>query len=1310
MKAHSSASGLAVNIDDSGNNGNTNSINNKKHIEYNAPACNNIFVAARIGQSLVNCLVDTGAAYSLIRKDALSINTIISPTSVQLTGVSGAPLEVLGCTELPLALDSVSKPLRLIVTNGISHKVILGRDFLTSSGCEISFKSLALSIDGHTFPLIKSTQKTSKYALVTGVTTVIKPHSVGLVKCRLTNHKRKTHSKCYISTTGLVHPSIKGGTYSSGFYNAHRGIVNVLVLNDSNEDLAVYRNMKVGTFDTVPEQFVNNVNNCYSLHSQRRHEKASPTNSPESRERLRWQGDSINQLFKILKLDELRHLTAEQIRQVKALVAEFRQIFSENDDDIGCTSLMEQTIVLDTHVPIRAKYRNIPLAHRQAAEREVKRLLDLGVIQLSESPYHSPSFLMKKPDGSFRILTDFRMLNKHVVRSYQTVPSVEMMSACWKNCKYFSKMDFIKGFYQSNLSADSTKYTATCIPGVAFFEYLKSPLGLSSSPGFFQSLVERMMMGLKSKEVVAYLDDLLSGSPTFIGMMHNLKLIFQRVLESRMLLSPKKVELFKTNLKFLGVILSEAGVSVCPDKLEAIKRMLPPKNTKGIKTFLGMTGFFRRFIKNYAKIAAPLTVLLKKDATFSWGSEQKTAWETLRQVLTESPTLIHPDVHKKFTLMTDASSYAIGSILCQEDEKGLLHPVSFASKVLTDAEQKWSIVQKELFSLKYFCEKFKTYLINQEFDVVVDNAALLHLDNFKHSHNKRLWRWFETLQNYKFHVTLKPSKANPSDGPSRLVQRGDPNIRYLPEKAEVSVNEVGTASGVDKIYNESDDLVPYNHQSIRLAQQQDPILNRVFQWIKDGMRPESSKNLSPDEKTYFNSFNRLSLKDGLLYRAWDDLKTNTEVLLLCIPHTLQEQTIKLCHTIPMSGHYGKEKTTSRLTSRFYFPKLQHKVALFIDNCDICLKKAKNHKAPKAPLQPFVASYPNDVLQIDIVEALPSTNGYHAILTMIDRFTMYAEAVPLRNTKVDTIARAVLNQYISRHGIPTAIHSDRGGNVHTADLIQALYKLMGIEKTATTAYRPQSNGGVERFNGTLKGLLWAYCQENPKNWLNCLDQVMFAYRTTVHSATGYSPFFLRYGVHPRLPVDIVAGSRPPQIESKAQNQHARDLYYKLHDVYTFVRKHLNSKQVSMKKQFDRAAHVIKYKPGDWVYVWKPAPIGCDHRKFYDHFRGPFKVVDKVTEYTFRVEIQPGKFDIVHMEKLKLGKAPRVITEELHDSTRDREIIVDENSGTHEYTNRDHLDEEPHVWAPSQEVPEGRPFRNRNPVRRLVYGDHFAQSEQ
>ena len=1278
---------------------------NDSKLSSSTPSINiyssNIYVAGTIGSLLVNCLVDTGAAYSLCSENIVPSDTVLAPTSIQLKGVTGTPLCITGTVNLPVKFGTTLRSVQLIVAKGLSHQVILGRDFMSATDCEISFKNLTLTINDETLPLIKASCRPSKHVLVANASLSIKPRTVGLIRCNLMKHKpnnRKYRTQAYISTTGIVHPQIKTVASSSGFYNSRRGIVEVLVCNDSESDVVIHRNMKVGTFDTLSHGFVNNVNNCLRIHSQRQPSEDTVNNVDyDEQPTERWSGDQISRLFNLLKLDELIHLTAEQIEQVKSLVSEFKEIFSEGENDIGCTDFMEQSIVLDTHVPIRAKYRNIPLAHRQAAEQEVKRLLDLGVIQYSDSPYHSPSFLQRKPDGSFRILTDFRLLNNHVVRSYQSVPSVEMMSSCWKGCKYYSKMDFIKGFYQCKLAPESRKYTATCIPGVAFFEYCKTPLGLSSSPGFFQSLVQRMMAGLKFSQVVAYLDDLLSGSPTFEGMLNNLRLIFERILASKMLLSPKKVELFKTKLNFLGVTLSEAGVSVCADKLDAVHKMLPPKNAKGVKTFLGMTGFFRKFIKNYAKIAAPLTSLLKKDAVFKWGNEQQVAWEALKHELSVAPTLMHPDVNKRFTLMTDSSSYAIGSILLQKDDNGNLHPVSFASKVLTTAEQKWSIVQKELFSLKYFCEKFKTYLINNEFDVVVDNAALLHLDSFKHSDNKRLWRWFETLQNYKFIVTLTPSKSNPSDGPSRLVQLGDPDISCLPEKAEVSVNVVSELTE-SKILNEVSELVPWDHSSIRSAQRTDAAISTVIKWVESGSRPESSRDLSLDEKTYFNSFNRLSLVDGLLHRSWDDLKSNTAASLLCIPQSLQERTVELCHSIPMSGHYGKEKTVSKLTSRFYFPKLRHKVALYIDNCHPCLKKARTHKTPKAPLQPFVASYPNDVLQIDIIESLPSVNGYHAILTMVDRFTRFAEAIPLRSTTVDVIARAVLNKYISRHGIPTSIHSDRGGSVHTADLIQALYKLMGIDKTATTSYRPQSNGGCERFNGTLKGLLWAHCQENPKNWLNCLDQVLFAYRTTVHSATGYSTFFLRYGTHPRLPVDLITGSQPPQLENKAQNQYARDLYYKLHKVYTFVRDHLKSKQISMKKQFDRSSHIVQYNVGDFVYVWKPAPAGCDHRKFYDHYQGPFKIVSKVTEYTYKIELQPGKHDIVHMEKLRLAKPPSLVT---HEPTVGSRPATNDRS-------RDHDDQPEIYWGPTGD--NTRPTRHRAPVMRLAYGQNFAQTEQ
>ena len=1277
------------------------------------------YVSVLLEGTIVNCLVDTGAAYSICSKSVVPKNAVLLPTSIKLSGVTGTALRVLGITTLTITLGNVQIPSQFVVVDKINNnEIILGRDFMVSNDCEISFKDLVFKIKESQLPIIKSTSRPVKYALKVNASNLILPNSSALIKCaviptKATKHNKTTH-KSYVTVTGVFSPNntVQNELLLSpgGFYNAKKGFVEILVRNNSGKTAEIIRNTKIGSFDTVNHNLVESINSCYRIQSRSKFQSAnvhSTTTSPDHTRdpqgpvtKERWVGNKIEELYQLLKLDQLNHLTSDQISQVKALIHQYRDIFSEHDDDIGCTDLMQQTIELDTQVPIRAKYRNIPLAQRAAAEREVKRLLDLGVIQLSESPYHSPSFLLKKPNGNgWRILTDFRQINKHVIRNYQCIPSLEMMSACWKGCKLYSKMDFTKGYYQANLDPRCSRITATCIPGVAFFEYLKSPLGLSSSPGFFQSLVQRIMMGIKS--CVCYLDDVLTGSKTFEGMLDNLRQIFDRIVTSKMLLSPKKVELFQKELKFLGVRLGEKGLSACPDKVAAIQDMLPPKNARGIKTFLGMTGFFRKFCRNYAKIAAPLTALLKKDVPFEWGQPQQDAFDELKRVLSESPTLLHPALDKKFTLITDSSSYAIGSILCQRDEREQLHPVAFASKVLTDAEQKWSIVQKELFSLKYFCEKFRTYLINQDFDVYVDNSALLHLDTFKHSDNKRLWRWFETLQNYRFKVYLKPSKENPSDAPSRLVQRNDPNITCLPENAECSINTFKEVQDEHvKIYNVEGKLVPDNDESIRTAQLGDNTIAKVLQWISSGSRPQSSRELSPDEKTYFNSYHRLSVKNGLLYRSWEPLNcSSTNKQLLCIPHVLQNDIIDICHSIPLSGHYGKEKTFAKLTSRFYFPKMRQKLELFIDNCELCIKKAQNKKNPKAPLQPFVATYPNDVLQIDIIENLPSSNGYHAILTMIDRYTMYAEAVPLRNTKVETIARAVLNEYISRHGIPTAVYSDRGGNVHTADLIQALYRIMKIDKFATTARRPQGNGGCERFNGTLKRLLWAYCQENPKNWVNCLDQVLFAYRTTVHSSTNYSPFFLRYGTHPRLPVDVITGTLPHELVDKPHCQYARDLFYKLHDVYEFVRKHLNAKQVSMKKRWDRNAHVKHYNVNDWVYVWKPAPPKCDFRKFYDHYKGPFKITAKVTDYTYKIELHEGKFDIVHTEKLRAAKPPKPKNHVLPKSTEAARNVAGNTIGSRGQDRQVFVRDVPCQLRQSSRV--------RQPPLRLTYDDQFDQ---
>ena len=285
------------------------------------------------------------------------------------------------------------------------------------------------------------------------------------------------------------------------------------------------------------------------------------------------------------------------------------------------------------HLPVRSKYYNIPLALRPKAEKEIKRLMDLGIIEPSTSSYHSPSFVMEKGDGSLRLLTDYRALNQKILRTQAPVPGLQDLVALWNKCTLFSTLDFQKGFFQTALKPESRQYTATSIPGIAFFQYCRSPMGLASSPGFFQSLVERILMGLKQSQCVSFLDDILSGSKDCGGMIENLRAVFTRIRDSKMLLNSKKCALFRKSIKSLGHIISESGVAACPEKVEAITKMSRPKNLKGIRSLLGLSGFYRRFVKNYAKIAEPLSRMKRKNAKFEWTEVADAAWCQIKDEL-----------------------------------------------------------------------------------------------------------------------------------------------------------------------------------------------------------------------------------------------------------------------------------------------------------------------------------------------------------------------------------------------------------------------------------------------------------------------------------------------------------------------------------------------------------------------------------------------------------------------------------------------------------------------------------------------------
>ena len=622
-------------------------------------------------------LVDSGASLTLCSTSILSKNAKVDPrVDVNVRGVTGTHLKLLGTTNVWISIGTFSKQLKVHVVEEMADNVfIIGRDILEVFECVIDYKHLQFKIGDNSIPLFRASPSKSykkPMNLHCSTTTIVPPHSMGFLPCHL-KKKDKYSKRIFMTISGASEPKFQNTKLQAdpSLINTVRGKAHMHVMNLSDQYVTIYRNQKVGKFCTFHPVEVNTLNRPVpksnnDTNSKRVHFPNVQSYTTESNSKTRWE-DNIHELYDILKLDSLTHLSTAQITTVKSIISDFRDIFSENSMDLGLTDIAEHEIILDTQVPIRDKYYNVPLALRKQAEKEINRLMELKIIESSTSSYHSPSFLMKRPDGQgYRILTDFRKINSHVMRSFQPIPGLQEMVVLWNKCKLYSKMDFAKGFYQTPLKKESRQYTATSIPGVAFFQYVRSPLGLSSSPCYYQSLVEKIFMGLKQSECVCYLDDILSAHCTFEGMVRNLKLIFQRIRESKMLLKPDKCELFREKLKFLGVVLSEKGVSTCPEKVDSIVKMGRPSCITGIRSFLGRSGFYRRFCRSYSAVAAPMTRLTKKGAKFEWNSEVEQAWNTIKEMLVNSPILAHPDLDKRFTLISDASAYAIGAILAQK--------------------------------------------------------------------------------------------------------------------------------------------------------------------------------------------------------------------------------------------------------------------------------------------------------------------------------------------------------------------------------------------------------------------------------------------------------------------------------------------------------------------------------------------------------------------------------------------------------------------------------------------------------------------
>ena len=707
-----------------------------------------------------------------------------------------------------------------------------------------------------------------------------------------------------------------------------------------------------------------------------------------------------------------------------------------------------------------------------------------------------------------------------------------------------------------------------------------------------------------------------------------MKEVFRRFREAGLKLKPSKCSFCRSQVYFLGHVVSSTGISTDPSKTDLVANWPTPTSCKDVQKFLGLANYYRRFVSGFASIAKPLHRLTEKTAKFKWSLQCEQAFDDLKQRLTSAPILALPDFSNQFVLDTDASDVGIGAVLSQKQTDGSERVIGYASRVLSKPERHYCVTRKELLAAVSFIKHFRPYLLGKPFILRTDHCSLTWLYNFKNPEGQ-LARWLEALQEYHFTIEHRKGRLHGNaDAMSRkpCTQCGRESHIVTEEITLALIEEQNTA------------IPARSNEDIRRLQMEDPSIGFVLRAKEANERPSPDilKGQSLTVRRLMQSWPRLLLVNGILWRRYDDLETKQEWRQLVVPQSLREEVMEELHAGVMGGHLGESKTLQQLKRRFYWPGHSLDVKIWCQTCSICASRKTATPKNCAPLQTIKAGSPMQVIAVDIMGPLPeSSNKNSYILVVGDYFTRWMEAYAIYDQEAATVAQKLVDNIFCRFGIPEQLHSDQGKQFESK-LIQELCKILNISKTRTTAYHPQCDGLVERFNRTLQAMIATITVDHPFDWEEALPKVCIAYNTSIHSTTGYSPFYLMYGREPRLPIDIVYGT---QSQSSTSVDHfVQKSHTLMEQAYNRVREHLSTRHQRQKDIYDKRIHGKPYKDGDTVWLFDTVIDKGKSKKFHHPWQGPYRVLKKISDCDYLIESTTGKHTqtIVHFNRLKLCK--------------------------------------------------------------------------
>ncbi|KAM0018968.1 putative nucleotidyltransferase, Ribonuclease H [Helianthus debilis subsp. tardiflorus] len=845
----------------------------------------------------------------------------------------------------------------------------------------------------------------------------------------------------------------------------------------------------------------------------------------------------------------------------------------------------------------RAPYRLAP-SELEELSTQLQELLDKGFIRPSSSPWGAPVLFVKKKDGTFRMCIDYRELNKVTVKNRYPLPRIDDLFDQLQGSSYYSKIDLRSGYHQLRVREEDVTKTAFRTR-YGHYEFLVMPFGLTNAPAVFMDLMNRVCKPYLDKFVIVFIDDILIYSKGQEEHEQHLRLILELLRKEQLYAKFSKCDFWLREVHFLGHVVNKDGIHVDPSKVDSIKNWPAPRTPKEIRQFLGLAGYYRRFIKDFSKIAQPLTLLTQKGVVYHWGNAQELAFQHLKDRLCSAPILSLPEGTDDFVVYCDASIQGLGCVLMQRDKV-----IAYASRQLKVHEKNYTTHDLELGAVVFALKLWRHYLYGTKCAIYTDHRSLEHIFKQKEL-NMRQRRWVELLNDYEC------------------------SIRYHPGKANVVADALSRK-----------DTAPKRVRALQLT---------IHSSLPSQIRAAQIEALKPENagaEALRGSRQRLEQKeDGAYYvtgRIWVPLYGD-----------LRELVMDEAHKSRYSVHPGSDKMYHDIKTTYWWPSMKAHIATYVSKCLTCARVKTEYQKPSGLLQqPEIPQWKWEQISMDFVTGLPrSQRGNDTIWVIVDRLTKSAHFLAIKETdKFSTLAEIYLKEVVSRHGVPTSIISDRDARF-TSELWQAMHKSFGSRLDMSTAYHPQTDGQSERTIQTLEDMLRACVIDFGNSWEKHLPLVEFSYNNSYHTSIKAAPFEALYGRKCRSPL-CWAEVGDSQITGP---EHVIDTTERIAQ----IRQRMAAARDRQKAYADKGRKPLELQVGERVLLkvspWKGVVRFGKRGKLNPRYVGPFEIIEKIGKVAYRLNL-PAELGAVH-NVFHVSNLKKCLSEETHVVPL-KELTIDE----------------------------------------------------